>query len=1018
MAVDIRCVVSCSLGTPISGSVSDDYVQGTGLIKCTGSVVINDVITPAIGTAVTISYTKGGTTRTIPRKLRVLSSFADPFRGTTAVELGCKLTYLQDKRDRINWTAFDDPDNTLTEADAEIITLPIAAASIAGKCLTELGITSSGLGLSNYFSVARFDLSSGYVSVLSDLLQSESRCGYLDADEVLQVFSLDQKGGTGPAFDATQLVDISKIGVGQLPGEAVTVSYSTLKLKGEVQQTRPEKWDRQIRSQTSKAVLSYKPAGSSSNVTRTYNILQTTDTATTYIQLIKPDGEVLRLPGQRVETFTSSTAKEDGSLLQQYLAAGLSAPNSEVTKTTTTTYAYDDEGNTVREDRVTEGALAFAAGALSVPVTFPDGSFVTIDLATTVQLERVVIDTLTLGRVQQITTTTYAPWWSEQNGQQAVAESRSSLTTAAAVASWINAVVGAGLNIVDTSIQTVTTIEPVSVPTTAEVNNQAAAKGGDPNNGYRVESTPQLALAVGSASAQRRIEFSLPHAPDDRFYKVGSTYGSYPSDAPQKALQYGRVQNRLLLGNRNGMNIQIAPELMPTAPFAPFTITANSATAQYRTNGTSWTFDAQGMVVATDALFWGGVGGTFANRWFPVAPGITTLPTTPPVVDGEMTVATVVPVADETVITEARLRIGCQVQSLPYPLEVLTEVPALTMTVELEAARIRKVSVPAATLTAAALAPVVAKGGAAVVPAAAVAIGKLTPVVLSGAGVSVPLATITIDTPLPTQIGRPKTLVPVPAGAVAVACVAPVVAAGVAVPVPAGGVTVAGVVPAFATIDPNFSSVSLLLHMDGSNGGTTFTDSSSAARTVTRFGNTEIRTAQSKFGGASGYFDGTGDYLSVSSAADLNMGSGDFAIEFWFRWDSSQTVSFPRLLSKGVYGVAGTLEICLNPSNGNVFAIYGASSVSIGFGGATSPGTWNQFTMSRSGTTLQGFVNGTQGGSSPYTVSEDFTNSTALLIANSQASEPFAGYIDELRITKGVRRTANFTPATVAFPNV
>ena len=41
MAVDIRCVVSCSLGTPISGSVNDEYVQGTGLIKTTGSVVIN-----------------------------------------------------------------------------------------------------------------------------------------------------------------------------------------------------------------------------------------------------------------------------------------------------------------------------------------------------------------------------------------------------------------------------------------------------------------------------------------------------------------------------------------------------------------------------------------------------------------------------------------------------------------------------------------------------------------------------------------------------------------------------------------------------------------------------------------------------------------------------------------------------------------------------------------------------------------------------------------------------------------
>jgi hypothetical protein len=673
MAVDIRCTVSCSLGTVISGSVSDEYVQGTGLVKCTGSVIIADVITPAIGTAVTISYTKGGTTRTIPRKLRVLSSFADPFRATTSVELGCKLTYLQDKRDRINWTAFDDPSNTLTESDAEIITIPITAQSVANKCLYELDITSS-LTLSNQFSIPRFDLSAGYVSVLSDLLVSECKCGYLDEDEELQVFSLNPSGGTGPAFDATQLVDISKIGVGQLPGEAVTVSYSTLKLKGEVQQTRPEKWDRQVRTATYEANINYTPPATTTGATRTYNILENDETLTTYTNLTKPDGEVLRLPSQRIRTITSGAPAQVGNLYSEYLTKGISVSYQNITKTTVETYEYDEEGNETRVEKIVNGGLGYLVGSMSVPITFDDGSYVSVDFNSQVNLEREVRETITVGQVQQVTTSTYGSWFKSITGQQAIAAGRVSLTSSAAVSAYIDKVANAGLYLLDTRVETVATVKPVSAPTTAEVNNQAAAKGGNPNSGYRAESTSQLALAVGSATAQRRIEFSLPHAPDDRFYKVGASYGSTASDAPQRAQLYGRVQNRLLLGNRNGMNIQLAPELMPTAPFAPFTITAKGATAQYRTNGTSWAFDASGMVVSTDALFWGGVGGTFASRWFPVAPGITSLPTTPAVVDGQMTVTNVVPVANETVLASGRLRLGIAVTGYSYPLELLTTV--------------------------------------------------------------------------------------------------------------------------------------------------------------------------------------------------------------------------------------------------------------------------------------------------------------------------------------------------------
>ena len=79
--------------------------------------------------------------------------------------------------------------------------------------------------------------------------------------------------------------------------------------------------------------------------------------------------------------------------------------------------------------------------------------------------------------------------------------------------------------------------------------------------------------------------------------------------------------------------------------------------------------------------------------------------------------------------------------------------------------------------------------------------------------------------------------------------------------------------------DPYFSSTKLLLNGNGTNGSTTFTDSSNSSYTVTANGNAQISTAQSKFGSASMYFDGTGDYLTVSNATASDVfGSGDFTM--------------------------------------------------------------------------------------------------------------------------------------------
>ena len=68
-------------------------------------------------------------------------------------------------------------------------------------------------------------------------------------------------------------------------------------------------------------------------------------------------------------------------------------------------------------------------------------------------------------------------------------------------------------------------------------------------------------------------------------------------------------------------------------------------------------------------------------------------------------------------------------------------------------------------------------------------------------------------------------------------------------------------------LEQYFDNVELLLHLNGSNGSTTFTDSSSNGLTVTRGGNVTISTAQAKFGGASAVFDGSGDYPTANNAA-------------------------------------------------------------------------------------------------------------------------------------------------------
>ena len=161
--------------------------------------------------------------------------------------------------------------------------------------------------------------------------------------------------------------------------------------------------------------------------------------------------------------------------------------------------------------------------------------------------------------------------------------------------------------------------------------------------------------------------------------------------------------------------------------------------------------------------------------------------------------------------------------------------------------------------------------------------------------------------------------------------------------------------------DPYYSAVSLLLHMDGANGSTTFTDNSPNALTITRTGTPAISTAQSVLGGSSASFDGTGQYLSPSSSTGMLFGTGDFTVEFWFYANAINTNTgasgYTALM--GFHNGGGT-DWGVFARNSGVW-IYGGGVGLVG-GGTVSTGTWYHFAASRNGSTIRVFLNGTQVG--------------------------------------------------------
>ena len=227
--------------------------------------------------------------------------------------------------------------------------------------------------------------------------------------------------------------------------------------------------------------------------------------------------------------------------------------------------------------------------------------------------------------------------------------------------------------------------------------------------------------------------------------------------------------------------------------------------------------------------------------------------------------------------------------------------------------------------------------------------------------------------------------------------------------------------------DRHFSNVSLLLHMDGANGSTTFTDNSANALAVTRTGTPTISTSQSVFGGSSLALNGS-SYLTVANNAAIAFGLEDFTIECWVNFSAlpasgvnmsiANTMTSPSVAGfthwwLGLYNNAGTNVLYLGRhGNGAVYA-YSNWTPALN--------TWYHVAVTRSsGSVISLFINGVSQSvfSSGSNWANNFSATGILSVGYVATAAAFNGFMDEFRLTKGVARyTSNFTPPTSAFPN-
>lgn len=212
------------------------------------------------------------------------------------------------------------------------------------------------------------------------------------------------------------------------------------------------------------------------------------------------------------------------------------------------------------------------------------------------------------------------------------------------------------------------------------------------------------------------------------------------------------------------------------------------------------------------------------------------------------------------------------------------------------------------------------------------------------------------------------------------------------------------------------SYTKLLLHCDGANGGTTFTDAT--GKTVTPQGDAKTITATKKFGTASMEITNDASYVWTADSEDWNLSTQDWTIDFWNNFiDKTVSGDWYAQDDSGVnYHLIYWSGTQIYP-----LAVKDTSTTEYQYIYNWSPnnGEWHHITLSRNGTNMNLFIDGTKVTwttvSTPIGTTS-LTNVAANVTLNTGVHGSMMNYMDEFRFSKGIARwTANFTPPTRSY---
>ena len=231
--------------------------------------------------------------------------------------------------------------------------------------------------------------------------------------------------------------------------------------------------------------------------------------------------------------------------------------------------------------------------------------------------------------------------------------------------------------------------------------------------------------------------------------------------------------------------------------------------------------------------------------------------------------------------------------------------------------------------------------------------------------------------------------------------------------------------------DADFASVALLADQDGPNGATVYTEVSNNAFSANFVGSAQLDTSQKKWGSASCFFLAAGSYQEYPDDPAFSLGSGDFTIEGWARFNSFPAVGDEMtLVSQWSIGTSSDRAFAVSViQDGGAIRFRGEATSVFEQGslpaGSTLINTWYHFVMQASaGGVLSLWFDGLLEFEAPviFGPMNDSTETVKLGVYDPGGGANagwFDGYLDDVRITVGVARYptgGNITPPTAAFP--